>query len=123
MKMVPWSRTGVCTTMRGPWSNCAQTRSVRVSTPRVAHQASDMEQRVKCGSVDGLASRPGAAECPEQRRWIRLTFAGRDRMKGNRRELPRSRGAGHRRAVPHRGCEGSPCGWTHPLLQAERLDR
>ncbi len=37
-----------------------------------------MEQKVKgCGSVDGLSSRPGAAERPEQRRWIRLTFAGR----------------------------------------------
>src|SRR5262245_34428390 len=44
-------------------------------------------------------------------------------MKGNRRELPRSRVAGHRRAVPHRGLEGSPCGWAHPLLKVERLDR
>ena len=43
---------------------------------------------------------------PEQRRWIRLTFAGRDGMTGNRRELPRSKVAGHRRAVPHRGCRG-----------------
>ena len=42
-------------------------------------------------------------------------------MTWNRRELPRSKVAGHRRAVPHRGFEGSPCGWTHPLLQAERL--
>src|SRR5213592_4440974 len=41
-------------------------------------------------------------------------------MTGNRRELPRSSVAGHR-LVPHRGFEGSPCGWTHPLLQAERL--
>ena len=32
----------------------------------------------------------------EQRRWIRLTFAGRDGMTGNRRELPRSKVAGHR---------------------------
>ena len=44
-------------------------------------------------------------------------------MTGNRRELPRSKLAGHRRAVPHRGCEGSPCGWTHPLLETERLDQ
>ena len=78
---------------------------------------------VKGRSVVGLSSRPGAADGPEQRRWIRLTFAGRDRMTGNRRELPRSSVAGHRRAVPHRGCEGSPCGWTHPLLEVERLDR
>src|SRR5262245_37499446 len=42
-------------------------------------------------------------------------------MTGVRRELPRSRIAGHRRAVPQRGCEGYPCGWTHPLLEAERL--
>src|SRR5207247_5923197 len=42
-------------------------------------------------------------------------------MTGNRRELPRSSVAGHRRAVPHRGCEGSPSGWTHPLLEAERF--
>src|SRR5438067_10617914 len=81
-----------------------------------------MEQSVKGrGSVDGLSSRPGAAERPEQRRWIRLTFAGRDRMTGNRRELPLSRVAGHRRAAPHRACEGSPCGRAHPLLEAERL--
>src|SRR4051812_17132487 len=71
--------------------------------------------------VEVFSSRPGAAERPEQRRWIRLTFAGRDRMTGNRRELPMSKVAGHRRAVPHRAFEGSPCGWTHPLLQAERL--
>jgi hypothetical protein len=43
-------------------------------------------------------------------------------MKGNRRELPLSKVAGHRpRLAPHRACEGSPCGWTHPLLEAERL--
>src|SRR5439155_26104877 len=41
---------------------------------------------------------------------------------GNRRELPRSRVAGHR-LVPHSGFEGSPCGWTHPLLEVERLGR
>jgi hypothetical protein len=80
-----------------------------------------MEQKVKgCGSV-GLSSRSGAADGPGQRRWIRLTFAGRDRMTGNRRELPPSKVAGHRQAVPHRAIEGSPCGWAHPLLQAERL--
>src|SRR5881396_363787 len=45
-------------------------------------------------------------------------------MTGNRRELPPSKVAGHRWGlVPHRGCEGSPCGWTHPLLEVERLDR
>src|SRR5207247_9941702 len=82
-----------------------------------------MEQMVKGRSVVGLSSRPGAADGPEQRRWIRLTFAGRDRMTGNRRELPLSKVAGHRRAVPHRAVEGSPCGWTHPLLEAERLSR
>ena len=43
-------------------------------------------------------------------------------MTGNRRELPLSKVAGHRRAVPHRACEGSPCGWTHPLVEAERLE-
>ena len=59
---------------------------------------------------------------PEQRRWIRLTFAGRDRMTGNRRELPPSKVAGHPVRVPHRAFEGSPCGWVHPLLEAERLD-
>src|SRR5438094_3073492 len=81
-----------------------------------------MEQKVKwCGSVEWLSARPGAAERPEQRRWIRLTFAGRDGMTGNRRELPPSKLAGHRRAVPHRTLEGSPCGRTHPLLEAERL--
>src|SRR6266511_4775628 len=80
-----------------------------------------MEQKVKgCGSA-GLSSRPRAAERPEQRRWIRLTFAGRDGMTGNRRELPRSKVAGHRRAVPHRALEGSPCGRVHPLLEVERL--
>ena len=41
-------------------------------------------------------------------------------MKWNRRELPRSGVAGHRpRLVPHRGFEGSPGGWTHPLLETE----
>src|SRR5579859_2036339 len=43
-------------------------------------------------------------------------------MTGNRRELPRSKVAGHRRAVPHRALEGSPCGRAHPLLKVERLD-
>ena len=39
-------------------------------------------------------------------------------MTGNRRELPRSRVAGHwPRPVPHRGLEGSPCGRAHPLLE------
>ena len=71
--------------------------------------------------ADGLSSRSGAADGPVQRRWIRLIFAGRDRMTGNRRELPPSKVAGHRWAVPHRACEGPPCGWTHPLLEAERL--
>jgi hypothetical protein len=56
-----------------------------------------------------------------QRRWIRLTFAGRDGMTGNRRELPRSKDAGHRQAVPHRALEGSPCGRAHPLLKVEGL--
>jgi hypothetical protein len=43
-------------------------------------------------------------------------------MRGNRRELPLSKVAGHRPGpAPHRACEGSPCGWTHPLLEAERL--
>lgn len=82
-----------------------------------------MERKVKgCGSVGGLSSRSGAAERPVQRRWIRLTFAGRDGMTGNRRELPRSSVAGHR-LVPHRAFEGSPCGRAHPLLLAERLGR
>src|SRR6266498_1971779 len=82
----------------------------------------DMEQRVK-GSGSGwwVCSRPGAADDPWQRRWIRLTFAGRDGMTGNRRELPRSSVAGHRRPVPHSDVEGSPCGWAHPLLEVERL--
>ena len=81
--------------------------------------SSDMEQRVKGAARLGLSSRPRAAERPEQRRWIRLTFAGRDGMTGVRRELPRSKVAGHRRAVPHRALEGSPCGRTHPLLKVE----
>src|SRR5262245_8241564 len=42
-------------------------------------------------------------------------------MTGVRRELPRSKVAGHRRAVPHRALEGSPCGRAHPLLKAESL--
>jgi hypothetical protein len=43
-------------------------------------------------------------------------------MKGNRRELPPSKVAGRQLGLaPHRACEGSPCGWTHPLLEAERL--
>jgi hypothetical protein len=82
-----------------------------------------MEQKVKGRSVARLSSRPGAADGPEQRRWVRLTFAGRDGMTGIRRELPLSKVAGHRWAVPHRALEGSPCGRTHPLLQAERLDQ
>src|SRR5207247_5959878 len=83
-----------------------------------------MEQMVKGRSVVGLSSRPGAADGPEQRRWIRLTFAGRDRMTGNRRELPLSKVAGHRPGlVPHRAVEGSPCGRTQPLLEVERFDR
>jgi hypothetical protein len=58
-----------------------------------------MEQKVKgCGSV-GLSG-----------------------MTGNRRELPPSRLAGHRRAVPHRTLEGSPGGRTHPLVEVERFD-
>src|SRR3954471_1241334 len=82
-----------------------------------------MEQKVKgCGSVDGLSSRPGAAERPEQRRWIRLTFAGRDGMTGVRRELPRSKVAGHRRGAPHRALEGCSCGPAHPLLKVERRE-
>src|SRR5438874_13774854 len=82
-----------------------------------------MEQRVKwSGSGRWVCSRPGAADGPGQRRWVRLTLAGRDGMTGNRRELPRSSVAGHRPGlVPHRGFEGSPCGWTHPLLEFERL--
>ncbi len=43
-------------------------------------------------------------------------------MTGNRRELPLSKVAGHRRAVPHRAFEGSPCGRAHPLLEIERLE-
>jgi hypothetical protein len=44
-------------------------------------------------------------------------------MKGNRRELPLSKVAGRRPGLaPHRACEGCPCGWTHPLLEAERVD-
>jgi hypothetical protein len=81
-----------------------------------------MERNVKgAARLIGLSSRPGAADDPEQRRWIRLTFAGRDGMTGNRRELPRSKVAGHRLAVPHRALEGSPCGRAHPLLEAERV--
>src|SRR5712692_10504057 len=80
-----------------------------------------MEQRVKGPALGWwAASRPGAADGLGQRRWIRLIFAGRDGMTGNRRELPRSSVAGHRRAVPHRGLEGSPCGRAHPLLERER---
>src|SRR6266511_4023300 len=83
-----------------------------------------MEQEVKGGgSVDWLSSRPGAADGPGQRRWVRLTFAGWDRMTGNRRELPPSKVAGHRQAAPHRAFEGSPCGRTHPLLEVERLGK
>src|SRR5437764_1975104 len=37
-------------------------------------------------------------------------------MTGNRRELPRSKVAGHR-VGPHRAVEGSPCGRDHPLPQ------
>jgi hypothetical protein len=86
--------------------------------------SSDMEQKVKgLRSVGWFSSRPGAADRPEQRRWIRLTFAGRDGMTGNRRELPLSKFAGHRRAMPHRALVGSPCGRAHPLLEVERLTR
>lgn len=64
--------------------------------------APEMEQRVKGpASGWGAASRPGAADGPRQRRWIRLILAGRDGMTRNRRELPRSSVAGHR-MVPHR---------------------
>ena len=87
---------------------------------RVSHQASDMERNVK-GSVQvgWISARAGAADGPGQRRWVRLIFAGRDGMTGNRRELPRSSVAGHR-VVPHRTFEGSPCGGAHPLLQPAR---
>jgi hypothetical protein len=44
-------------------------------------------------------------------------------MSGVRRELPPSKVAGHPLGVPHRACEGSPWGRTHPLLEAERLDQ
>src|SRR2546421_4292388 len=68
----------------------------------------------------GVAAGVGAADVPGQRRWIRLTFAGRDGMTGNRRELPLSKVAGHPRGGPHRAFEGSPCGWDHPLSQPSR---
>ena len=59
---------------------------------------------------------------PGQRRWVRLIFAGRDGMRGNRRELPLSSVAGHRWwLVPHRWFEGSPCGLAHPLLETEGM--
>jgi len=44
-------------------------------------------------------------------------------MTGIGRELPLSRVAGQRRAVPRRALEGSPCGRTDPLLEGERLDQ
>ena len=74
-----------------------------------------MEQNVK--ALRGLALsglERGVAGVPGQRRWIRLTFAGRDRMTGIRWELPLSSVAGPRRtgAVPHSVAEGSPCGWA-----------
>src|SRR5205823_14722447 len=68
----------------------------------------------------GVAAGVGAADVPGQRRWIRLTFAGRDGMTGNRRELPLSKVAGHPRGVPHRAFEGSSWGWDHPLPQPSR---
>src|SRR5215211_3902119 len=67
-----------------------------------------------------MGDRSRAAGGPGQRRWIRLTFAGRDRMTGNRRELPPSRVAGHPERAPHRAVEGSPCGRAHPLLGPDR---
>src|SRR5262249_30489550 len=71
-----------------------------------------------------LSSRLGAADGPGRRRWIRLTFAGRDRMTGNRRELPRSSVAGRRRRpVPHRGVEGRPCGRARPDAPAASVRR
>jgi len=81
-----------------------------------------MEQDVKgAGSVGWVSPRAAAADGPGQRPWIRLTFARRDGMTGNRRELPRSSVAGHRPGlVPHRPFEGSPCGWAHPLLRPAR---
>ena len=44
-------------------------------------------------------------------------------MTGNRRELPRSRVAGHRHTpAPHRAFEGSPWVGAHPLLgEGERI--
>jgi hypothetical protein len=79
-----------------------------------------MERFVKGACWIGwCASRSAAADGPGQRRWIRLIFAGRDRMTGVRRELPLSSVAGHW-VVPHSVAEGSPCGWAHPLVQAER---
>lgn len=90
-----------------------------VSKQNDLHTCSAMEQRVNGrGSAGGLSSRSAATEGPGRRRWIRLTFAGRERMNGNRRELPLSRVAGHPMRVPHRVCEGSPCG-VHPLLEGE----
>jgi hypothetical protein len=81
-----------------------------------------MERNVKgSGSGGGTCSRPGAADGPGQRRWIRLHSRVGTALTGNRRELPLSMTAGHRwRAVPHRDVEGSPCGWAHPLFEAER---
>jgi hypothetical protein len=80
-----------------------------------------MEQKVK-----GDVRQVGCPLSLEQRMvrssdGVRLTFAGRDGMTGNRRELSRSKVAGQRGAVPHRAVEGSPCGRTHPLLEVERL--
>jgi hypothetical protein len=70
-----------------------------------------------------LSPRLRAADGLWQRRWIRLIFASRNGMTGNRRGLPRSKVAGHRpRPMPHRTFEGSPCGRAHPLLAAEGDD-
>ena len=80
-----------------------------------------MELGVKgAGPIGWVSAWAEAADVPGQRRWVRLIFAGRDGMTGNRRELPRSRSAGHPRGVPHRAFEGSPCRWVHPLLQPAR---
>ena len=92
-------------------------------TPRAPLMpGSDVEQDVRgVGSVGWMSSWAGAVDGRGQRRWVRLTFAGRDGMIGNCRELPRSSVAGHRWGwVPHRFCGGFPCGGAHPLLQPVR---
>jgi len=112
---------------------------VRSAPPGRWNQSSDMEQTVKgSGSVGGTSSRPLAADGPGRRRWVRLTFAGRDGMTGNRRELARSGVAGRRwggrleearvlRVVGLIRCSGSsgpalaqpPClsGWSVAIAQ------